>query len=110
MAVHNLRQAEWEFVWDNYHFIPPTIQAYFEEVAAAKHIEDFEEFERAWYSAICVIQDQHEENFMARKKLREEEVKNTKQKRVRFAELDRCRVGKNHDLITKDQKIMIYLI
>ena len=85
-----MRQIEWEFVWQNYHFIPPIFQEYFEEIAATKHIEDFEEFERAWYSAICVIQDQHEEDFMARKKLSEEEVRNTQQKRVRFAELVRC--------------------
>ena len=74
-----MRQIEWEFVWENYHFIPPIFQEYFEEISATEHIEDFEEFESAWYLAICAIQDQHEENFMARKKLREEEVRNTQQ-------------------------------
>ena len=90
MAVQNLRQIEWEFVKQNYHFIPPIFQEYFEEIAVTEHIEDFEEFESAWYLAICAIQDQHEEIFMARKKWREEEVKNTKQKRVRLADLVKC--------------------
>ena len=80
MADQNLRQLEWEFVKQNYHFIPPIFQEYFEEIAATQHIEDFEKFESAWYLAISAIQDQHEEIFMARKKLREEEVKDSQQK------------------------------
>ena len=75
MAVQNLRRAEWEFVWDNYHLVPPVIQEYFEEVAETKHIEDWVEFEGLWNAALGVIKFQHEEAFF-------DEVKRSKDREL----------------------------
>ena len=62
MAVNSLKLEEWKFVLSNFQIIPLPVQIYFEEVSNAGYIEDHNEFERQWYSAIGLIQDQHEDS------------------------------------------------